>query len=67
MTNKPDKQTKKEEKKVTREAELEHENELLRLEIAYLKKLRAFRENPNVLLEKRKQNGHSNLKKKGSD
>ena len=37
MTNKPDKQTKKEEKKVTREAELEHENELLRLEIAYLK------------------------------
>ena len=67
MTKKLNKQTKKEENKFTREAELERENELLRLEIAYLKKLRAFRENPNVLLEKRKQNGHSNLKKKGSD
>ena len=67
MTKKPNKQMKKEENKFTREAELERENELLRLEIAYLKKLRAFRENSNALLEKHKQNGHSNLKKKGSD
>ena len=67
MTKKLNKQTKKEENKFTRETELERENELLRLEIAYLKKLRAFREKPNVLLEKSKQNGHSNLKKKGSD
>lgn len=67
MTEKPNKQTKKEENKLTREAELERENELLRLEISYLKKLRAFRENPNALLEKRKQNWHLNLKKKDSD
>ena len=69
MCKKPNtnKQTKKEEKKLTREAELERENELLRLEIAYLKKLRAFRENPNVFLEKHKQNWHSNSKKKDSD
>ncbi|MBC5638833.1 transposase [Ornithinibacillus sp. BX22] len=61
------KQTKKEDKKLTREAALERENELLRLEIAYLKKLRAFRKNPNVFLEKHKQNGHSNSKKRDSD
>ena len=68
MSKKPiNKQTKKEEKKLTREAELERENELLRLENAYLKKLRAFRENPNVFLEKHKQNWHSNSKKKDSD
>lgn len=67
MTKKSNKRTKKEEKKRTREAELERENELLRLDNAYLKKLRAFRGNPNVFLEKRKQNWHSNLKKKGSD
>jgi transposase len=69
MSKKPNtnKQTKKEEKKVTREVELERENELLRLEIAYLKKLRAFRENPNVFLEKHKQNWHSNSKKRDSD
>ncbi len=67
MSKKPNKQTKKEEKKLTREAELERENELLRLENAYLKKLRAFRENPNAFLEKHKQNWHSNSKKKDSD
>ena len=67
MSKKPNKQTKKEEKKLTREEELERENELLRLENAYLKKLRAFRENPNVFLEKHKQNWHSNSKKKDSD
>ena len=48
MSKKPNNQPKKEENKLTREAELERENELLRLENAYLKKLRAFRENPNV-------------------
>ena len=67
MSKKPSKQTKKEEKKLTREAELERENELLRLEIAYLKKLRAFRENPNVFHEKHKQKWHSNSKKKDMD
>ena len=67
MSKKPNKQKKKEEKKLTREEELERENELLRLENAYLKKLRAFRENPNVFLEKHKQNWHSNSKKKDSD
>ena len=29
-------------KKLTREQELEHENELLRAELAFIKKLRAF-------------------------
>ena len=69
MSKKPNtnKQTKKVEKKLTRETELERENELLRLEIAYLKKLKAFRENPNVFLEKHKQNWHSNSKKKDTD
>lgn len=67
MSKKSTKQKKKEEKKLTREEELERENELLRLENAYLKKLRAFRENPNVLLEKHKQNWHSNSKKKDTD
>lgn len=61
------KQTIKVEKKLTHEAELERVNELLRLENAYLKKLRAFRENPNVFLERHKQNWHSNAKKKDSD
>ncbi|MGN7403664.1 transposase [Cytobacillus praedii] len=67
MSKKPNKQKKKEERKLTREEELERENELLRLENAYLKKLRAFRENPNAFLEKPKQNWHSNSKKKDSD
>jgi transposase len=67
MSKKSNKQTKKEEKKLTREAELERENELLRLENTYLKKLRAFRKNPNVFPEKHKQYWHSNSKKKDSD
>ena len=69
MSKKPNtnKQTKSVEKRLTREAELERENELLRLEIAYLKKLRAFRENPNVFHEKHKQKWHSNSKKKDID
>jgi transposase len=46
---------------------LERENELLRLENTYLKKLRAFREKSNVSHEKHKQNWHSNSKKKDSD
>ncbi|MFC4662909.1 MULTISPECIES: helix-turn-helix domain-containing protein [Oceanobacillus] len=67
MSKKPNKQKKKEEKKLTREEELERENELLRLENAYLKKLRAFREDPNAFYEKHKQRWHSNSKKKDSD
>jgi transposase len=63
MSKKPNNQKKKEEKKLTREEELERENELLRLENAYLKKLRAFRENPNAYHEKHKQRWHSNSKK----
>ncbi|WP_208590936.1 transposase [Gracilibacillus suaedae] len=47
-------------KKLSREEELERENELLRLENAYLKKLRAFRENPNAFHEKHRQKRHSN-------
>lgn len=57
----------KKEKTMSREEQLERENELLRLEVAYLKKLKAFRENPNAYLEKHKQRWHSNSKKMGSD
>lgn len=46
---------------------LEHENELLRLEVSYLKKLKAFRKNPDAFLEKHKQYWHSNSKKKDSN
>ncbi|MGN8845240.1 hypothetical protein ACTNDN_20775 [Niallia sp. HCP3S3_B10] len=42
----------KEEKKLSREEQLEREIELLRLENAYLKKLRAFQENPNAFPRK---------------
>ena len=47
--------------------ELLRENELLRLEVAYLKKLEAFQKNPDAFLEKHKQNWHSNSKKKDSN
>jgi len=47
--------------------ELERENELLRLENAYLKKLKAFQKNPDAFLEKYKQQWHTNLKKKDSN
>lgn len=57
----------KTEKLVSREEQLECENELLRLEVAYLKKLKAFRANPDAFLEKRKQPSPLNSKKKGSD
>ena len=55
------------EKTMSREEQLERENELLRLEIAYLKKLKAFQENPNAFLAKHKQQWHSNSKKKDSN
>ena len=54
-------------KPLSREEQLERENELLRLENAYLKKLRAFQENPNAFLAKHKQHWHSSSKKKDSD
>lgn len=55
------------EKEMSREEQLERENELLRLEVSYLKKLKAFRENPNAFLEKHKQRLPLNSKKKASD
>ncbi|MCR2820920.1 helix-turn-helix domain-containing protein [Lederbergia panacisoli] len=48
---------------MTREQKLERENELLRLEVEYLKKLRAFQMDPDGYLEKHKQRYHSNSKK----
>lgn len=51
---------------LTRE-QLEQEVEALRLEVAYLKKLNAFQENPDAFLEKYKQLSRSNLKKKDSN
>lgn len=67
MSKKPNKSNKKEGTKLGRVEELERENELLKLEVAYLKKLRAFRENQNAYHEKRKPNWRSNSNKKGSD
>lgn len=52
------------EKEMTYEQQLERENELLRLEIEYLKKLRAFQMDPDGYLEKHKQRYHSNSKKR---
>lgn len=57
----------KQKKEPTREELLERENELLRLEIAYLKKLKAFRENPNAFLEKHRQRWDLNSEKKDSN
>ena len=57
----------KQEKELSREEQLERENELLRLEVAYLKRLKAFRENPEAYLGKRKQPLPLNSKKKDSD
>lgn len=67
MSKKPKITPAKEEKTMSREAQLERENELLRLEVAYLKKLKAFRENPDAYLEKHKQRWPLNSKKKDSD
>lgn len=63
LKNKPVKQP----STMSREEQLERENELLRLEIAYIKKLDAFEANPDAFLAKHKQRWHSNSKKKGSD
>jgi transposase len=52
-----------EDKEMTNEQKLERENELLRLEVEYLKKLRAFQMDPEGYLEKHKQRYHSNSKK----
>jgi transposase len=52
-----------EEKEMTYEQKLERENELLRLEVEYLKKLRAFQMDPEGYLEKHKQRYHTNSKK----
>jgi len=59
--NKKNKPT--EESEMTNEQKLERENELLRLEVEYLKKLRAFQMDPEGYLEKHKQRYHSNSKK----
>jgi len=67
MSKKTKQNPDKPEKALSREKQLERENELLRLEVAYLKKLKAFQENPDAFLEKHKQRWHSNSKKKGSD
>jgi len=67
MPKKPKSTTNKQEKVMSREEQLERENELLRLEVAYLKKLKAFRENPDAFLEKHKQRLPLNSKKKDSD
>lgn len=56
-----DKQT--DEKEMTNEQKLKRENELLRLEVEYLKKLQAFQMDPEGYLERHKQCYHSNLKK----
>jgi transposase len=51
------------ENEMTYEQRLERENELLRLEVEYLKKLRAFQMDPEGYLEKHKQRYHLNSKK----
>lgn len=67
MSKKRSVKSTKPEMKMSREEELERENELLRLEVAYLKKLKAFQENPDAYLEKHKQQWHSSSKKKDSN
>ncbi|GGA93349.1 helix-turn-helix domain-containing protein [Ornithinibacillus halotolerans] len=67
MSDKEKSKQTKQGKDLSREKQLEREIELLRLENAYLKKLKAFQENPNAYLEKHKQRWHSNSKKKDSN
>ncbi|SIO20537.1 transposase [Carnobacterium alterfunditum] len=68
MTKKPKKQQQKPGTSADcSRQELEREIELLKLENAYLKKLKAFQKNPDVFLEKHKQQWHTNLKKKDSN
>lgn len=50
-------------KEMTYEQKLERENELLRLEVEYLKKLQAFQMNPEGYLEKHRQHYRLNSKK----
>nr|WP_240335282.1 helix-turn-helix domain-containing protein [Paraliobacillus sediminis] len=52
------------EKELTYEQQLQKENELLRLEVEYLKKLRAFQMDPENYLEKHKQRYHTNSRKR---
>ncbi|MFP7298998.1 hypothetical protein [Neobacillus niacini] len=59
--NKKVKQAK--ESEMTYKQKLERENELLRLEVEYLKKLRALQMDPEGYLKKHKQHYHSNSKK----
>lgn len=63
----PDKSKKQKKKPINNKEtatfkQLERENELLRLEVAYLKKLRAFQEDPEAFLEKHKQRYQPNSK-----
>ncbi|WP_173917041.1 helix-turn-helix domain-containing protein [Halobacillus sp. Marseille-Q1614] len=67
MSKNHKKKSTKSDKELTREEQLERENELLRVENSYLKKLKAFQENPNAYLEKHKQRWYSNSKKKDSN
>src|SRR5690625_137789 len=67
MSKKHQPKQKFQDKELSRMELLEHENELLRLEVAYLKKLKAFQKNPDAFLEKHKQRWHSNSKKKDSN
>lgn len=67
MSKKPKSIPTKQEKEISREEQLERENELLCLEVAYLKKLKAFRENTDDFIEKHKQRSPLNSKKKDSD
>ncbi|RLQ93025.1 helix-turn-helix domain-containing protein [Planomicrobium sp. Y74] len=67
MSKKPKQKPVQTEKPLSREEQLERENELLRLEVAYLKKLKAFQENPDAFLDKHKQRWRSNSTKKDSD
>ena len=67
MSKKPKPNPVKPENSLSREEQLERENELLRLEVAYLKKLKAFQENPDAFLEKHKQRWRSTSTKKDSD
>lgn len=64
MSNKAkNSKNKQKEEKLTNEQKLKRENELLRLEVEYLKKLRAFQMDPEGYLEKHKQRYHTNSKK----
>ena len=65
MTKKPNKQKKKEKIKLTREEELKRENELLRLENVYLKKLRAFQGKSECLPRKAQAKVAFELKEEG--